>query len=156
MKRSPPRSNYSPERALAILHEQGWSDSNGDFYLDKMINGVLTTLELEIITYDEPSAPTRSNAAAAIVEQLNTIGIRATYNPSDPDGSEWTMETMQRALPGRALPTGADRREPEPNAGSASLARHPHGKQFRYIAELFRLCQPRHGFLFERCDVGHR
>lgn len=93
--------NYSPERALAILHEQGWSDSNGDFYLDKMINGVLTTLELEIITYDEPSAPTRSNAAAAIVEQLNTIGIRATYNPSDPDGSEWTMETMQRALRGR-------------------------------------------------------
>ena len=92
--------NYSPERALAILRAQGWSDSNGDFYLDKMINGTLTTLELEIITYDEPSAPTRSNAAAAIVEQLETIGIRATYNPLDPDGNEWTMETMQRALRG--------------------------------------------------------
>jgi len=90
--------NYSPERALQLLNDSGWVDSNGDFYLDKYVNGTLTTLELEIITYDEPSAPTRSNAAAAIVEQLNLLGIKATYKTLDPDSKEWTQETIKKAL----------------------------------------------------------
>lgn len=70
------RYNYSPERALQLLYDAGWLDSNGDGILDRVKNGLWEDLAFDLITYDEPTTSSRSKAAALIADQLGQIGVR--------------------------------------------------------------------------------
>lgn len=67
---------YSPERALQLLYDDGWGDSNGDGILDRVRDGLLQELSITIYTYSEDSVDVRSNAAKEIAEDLALIGIR--------------------------------------------------------------------------------
>lgn len=67
---------YSPERALQILYDDGWGDSNGDGILDRVRDGLLQELSISIITYSEDTVSARINAAKKIAEDLSAIGIR--------------------------------------------------------------------------------
>lgn len=68
---------HSPERALQILYDDGWGDSNGDGILDRVQDGLLQELSITIVTYSEDTVATRVNAAKKIAEDLSVIGIRA-------------------------------------------------------------------------------
>ena len=70
--------NYNPERALQILYEAGWQDTNGDGVLDRIKDGLWEDLAFEITTYDEPGSSIRSEALEAVCQQLNRIGFHAT------------------------------------------------------------------------------
>lgn len=77
------RYNYSPERALQLLMEDGWSDSNGDGILEKEIDGLLSDLTLTLMTYNESNTPIRSEAAQTIADQLLKVGIRVNVMVGD-------------------------------------------------------------------------
>lgn len=68
--------NYSPERALQLLMRSGWSDSDQNGTLDRVVGGLRQELSLTLITYEEPDRATRSEAAAFIKRQLAVVGIR--------------------------------------------------------------------------------
>lgn len=70
------RYNYNPERALQLLYDAGWSDSNGDGILDRVKDGLWEDLEIDLITYNEPTIASREKAAELIASQLAIIGIR--------------------------------------------------------------------------------
>lgn len=45
---------YDPAKAIAILEEEGWVDSNGDGVRDKSINGEIVELEIEYLASQSP------------------------------------------------------------------------------------------------------
>ena len=70
--------NYSPERALQVLHNAGWEDSDYDGILEKEIDGQVRNLSLKLITADRGTTATRSEAAELIAQQLRVIGVDVT------------------------------------------------------------------------------
>ena len=65
--------DYNTVKALELFAEAGWTDSDGDGRLEK--NGMsLTEMSLKILVNDSTDS-TRKNAAAAIAEQLEELGI---------------------------------------------------------------------------------
>lgn len=70
------RYNYNPERALQLLYDAGWSDSNGDGILDRVKDGLWEDLQIDLITYNEPTISSREKAAELIASHLAIIGIR--------------------------------------------------------------------------------
>lgn len=71
---------YSPERALQLLNQAGWTDLTGDTYVNRLQNGMLTDLNLTIVTYNETNSTVRQNAAEQIAVDLNAVGIHATVS----------------------------------------------------------------------------
>ncbi|NLG25192.1 MAG: peptide ABC transporter substrate-binding protein [Clostridiales bacterium] len=70
--------NHSPERALQVLQEAGWADSNGDGVLDRMRDNLVQDLAFSLITYDEPTTTARHEAIKRIAEQLGRVGFKVT------------------------------------------------------------------------------
>lgn len=66
---------YSPERALQLAMECGWSDLAGDGKLSKIDGVMLRDLTLKLRTYNEPTNTMRENAANMIADYLGKIGI---------------------------------------------------------------------------------
>ncbi|MDO4740368.1 MAG: peptide ABC transporter substrate-binding protein [Eubacteriales bacterium] len=67
--------NYSPERALQLLHEIGWTDTNGDTMLDTEVDGLLENFTIRLVTYNDNLSNARSDAAYLIAEQMEKIGV---------------------------------------------------------------------------------
>ena len=67
------RYTYNPERALKILYDAGWVNNNGT--LARMVDGQYVNLKLRLYTADRGTTSTRSEACAAIKEQLKLVGI---------------------------------------------------------------------------------
>lgn len=67
--------NYSPERALQLLHEIGWQDSNSDGLLDTEVDGLLENFTIRLVTYNDNLSEARSNAAYLIADQLKKVGV---------------------------------------------------------------------------------
>ncbi|MBQ3223243.1 MAG: peptide ABC transporter substrate-binding protein [Clostridia bacterium] len=67
--------NYSPERALQLLHEIGWTDTNGDTMLDTEVDGLLENFTIKLVTYNDNLSNARSDAAYLIAAQLKKIGV---------------------------------------------------------------------------------
>jgi len=66
---------YSPERALQLVKECGWSDLTNDGKMNK-INGVmLEDLTVRLITYNESTNNIRENAANLIAGYLENVGF---------------------------------------------------------------------------------
>ena len=70
--------NYSPERALSLLYQDGWSDDDSDGILSKEMNGSIVQLEITLVTYERGTTTTRSRAAELIAEQLGKVGFSVT------------------------------------------------------------------------------
>ncbi len=80
------RYRYNPEHALAILHDAGWIDGDGDGILSNTVNGQYVNLHLRLFTADKGTTSTRSEAIQAIQAQLALVGISTelqTYSHSD-------------------------------------------------------------------------
>ena len=67
---------YSPERALQLAMDCGWSDLAGDGKLSKIDGVMLRDLKLTLRTYNEPTNTMRENAAYMIADYLGKIGIQ--------------------------------------------------------------------------------
>lgn len=69
---------YSPERALMMLNEAGWSDLTGNTVLNQLQDGVLTDLEINIVTYIDSNSSVRKNVVEHIAKNLEAVGIKVT------------------------------------------------------------------------------
>ena len=78
------RYNYSPERALKLLMDDGWKDVDGDNLLEKEVDGSLVDLKLTLITHDRGTTNTRSEAVDLLAAQLRLVCFEVeTYVLSD-------------------------------------------------------------------------
>ena len=76
---------YSPERALQLMNELGWSDMNGDGRLNKVRGVRLMEPSLELWTYNESTNSIRENAANMIAGYLRDIGINVNVTVKSKD-----------------------------------------------------------------------
>jgi peptide/nickel transport system substrate-binding protein len=75
---------FDPQKALALLHEAGWQDTDGDGVLDKVIDGKKTPLRFEIKVNSGNAV--RKSVALVLVEELRKHGIDARVRELD-----WTI-----------------------------------------------------------------
>ena len=69
---------YSPERALQLMHNQGWYDLTGDGTLNKRVGVMLREPRLTLITYNEDTNNIRENAANLVADYLRAVGFNVT------------------------------------------------------------------------------
>ncbi len=75
---------FDPKKGLELLKEAGWSDTDGDGILDKVIDGKKTALEFEIKV--NSGNTTRKSVALTLQDELKKHGIRAMVRELD-----WTI-----------------------------------------------------------------
>ncbi len=75
---------YDPQKALAILNEAGWKDTDGDGVLDKTINGKKVPLRFEIKI--NSGNDVRKSVALVLQNELNKRGVAASVREVD-----WTI-----------------------------------------------------------------
>ncbi|MBL8092976.1 MAG: hypothetical protein JNL73_02315 [Anaerolineales bacterium] len=73
---------YDPEKAMSLLDEAGWTDSDGDGIRDKMIDGKKVDLELRYVT---TTRELRKNVQAVVAQQWEAVGIRADLRNVEAD-----------------------------------------------------------------------
>jgi peptide/nickel transport system substrate-binding protein len=75
---------YNPQKALQLLKEAGWADTDGDGVLDKVINGKRVPFRFE---FKVPSASTTGKSIILVLqEELRKYGIAASVRELD-----WTI-----------------------------------------------------------------
>jgi peptide/nickel transport system substrate-binding protein len=79
-----PRYAYDPAKAMELLSEAGWRDSDGDGVLDKVIDGEKVPFRFEIKV--NSGNPTRKSVALSLQDELRRYGIAATVRELD-----WTI-----------------------------------------------------------------
>ncbi len=82
---------YDPAAARAMLDAAGWM-MNAEGKRTKTIDGTPTELKLRLMSYEEPGNSVRRNAAAAITEMLNEVGISITSAPMSYDDAKLRLE----------------------------------------------------------------
>ena len=75
---------YDPAKAMQLLSEAGWRDSDGDGVLDKVIDGENVPFRFEIKV--NSGNPTRKSVALSLQDELRRYGIAATVRELD-----WTI-----------------------------------------------------------------
>jgi peptide/nickel transport system substrate-binding protein len=79
-----PRYPFDPEKGLELLREAGWSDTDGDGVLDKVIDGKKTPLRFEIKI--NSGNPIRKSIALTLQDELSKHGIAVSVRELD-----WTI-----------------------------------------------------------------
>ena len=75
---------YNPDKALSLLREAGWQDTDGDGVLDKVINGQKTPFRFE---FKVPSGSSTGKSVILVLQdELKRHGIIATVRDLD-----WTI-----------------------------------------------------------------
>ncbi|GAB1430939.1 peptide-binding protein [Ignavibacteria bacterium] len=73
--------DYNPNKARQLLAEAGWSDSDGDGQLDKVVNGKKTNFTFSMMV--NIGNEIRNNIALLLADELKKIGITMTVSPTD-------------------------------------------------------------------------
>ncbi len=66
---------YDPQEARRILEEDGWEDSDGDGMLNKIIDGKVRNLHVQLYVYEEQDNSVRVQAANQIASMLEAVGF---------------------------------------------------------------------------------
>lgn len=82
--KSLPSYPYDPKKALELLKTAGWSDTDGDGILDKVIDGQKVAFRFEIKV--NSGNPTRKSVALVLQDELRKHGIAAAVRELD-----WTI-----------------------------------------------------------------
>jgi len=72
---------YDPDRALDLLEEAGWSDTDGDGVLDKVIDGVVTPFRFEFLV--NSGNQLRKDIALVVQAELQDVGIECEVRELD-------------------------------------------------------------------------
>src|SRR5688572_8187872 len=75
---------FDPQKGLALLHEAGWKDTDGDGVLDKVIDGKKIPLRFEIKINSGNAV--RESVALVLMDELRKHGIAASVRQLD-----WTI-----------------------------------------------------------------
>ena len=75
---------FDPKKAVALLHEAGWKDTDGDGILDKVIDGKKNPLRFEIKINSGNAV--RKSVALVLLDELRKHGIAASVRELD-----WTI-----------------------------------------------------------------
>jgi peptide/nickel transport system substrate-binding protein len=75
---------FDPQKGLALLHEAGWKDTDGDGILDKMVDGKKMPLRFEIKV--NAGNAVRESVALVLSDELRKHGIAASLRQID-----WTI-----------------------------------------------------------------
>lgn len=86
---------YNPERALELLAEDGWSDTDGDNVMDRVEGEDKKRLHLRLFVYEDPENDVRFETANMIMDMLAAVKI------------EVKIETMSYAEALEKLDAGA-------------------------------------------------
>ena len=68
---------YNPQRAMELLAEEGWEDSNNDGVLDKAVGDGRKRLVLKFYVYEDPENDVRFETAKMIEDMLKAVKISA-------------------------------------------------------------------------------
>ncbi len=66
---------YSPEKARRLLEDDGWFDMDGDGELNKVIDGKVRNLHVQLYVYEEQDNSVRVEAATMIASMLEAVGF---------------------------------------------------------------------------------
>ncbi len=85
---------YNPDKARAILAEEGWVDLDNDGVLDKVVEGAdkPKRLKLRLFVYEDPENDVRFETADMIVEMLKAVNISATVEAMDQTNMKEKLE----------------------------------------------------------------
>jgi peptide/nickel transport system substrate-binding protein len=79
---------FDPARGRAILAEAGWSDSDADGVLDRVIDGARVPLRFEIIT--NSGNDIRRDVGLAVIDEMKRAGIDVSFRAVD-----WSVMLQQ-------------------------------------------------------------
>ncbi|MBP3541982.1 MAG: ABC transporter substrate-binding protein [Clostridia bacterium] len=74
---------YDPDKARALLEEDGWIDMNEDGTLDKVVGEGTKHLFLKLCVYEDPENDVRFETANMVVDMLADVGITAKPTTMD-------------------------------------------------------------------------
>ncbi|MBE5795280.1 MAG: peptide ABC transporter substrate-binding protein [Clostridiales bacterium] len=72
---------YNPEKAIKLLEEAGWTDTDGDNVMDRVMDGKKRNLRLRLYVYEDPENDVRFETANMIVDMLAEVKIKAVVTP---------------------------------------------------------------------------
>ncbi len=67
---------YNPQKAIALLEEAGWTDTDGDNVMDKVVDGKKRNLHIRLFVYEDPENDVRFETANMIVDMLAEVKIQ--------------------------------------------------------------------------------
>ena len=67
---------YNPEKAIQLLEEAGWTDTDGDNVMDRVIDGKKRNLHVRLFVYEDPENDVRFETANMIVDMLAAVKIQ--------------------------------------------------------------------------------
>ncbi|WP_235297563.1 ABC transporter substrate-binding protein [Portibacter marinus] len=107
---------YNPEKAIEILEQEGWKDSNGNGIRDKVIDGELVELEVDYLASQSPLG--------------QKVGLLFKDNAKEA-GVEVTMEIKE----GRAMQEAIFDHQYEASASAAGLSLAPYDPYQRWHSD---------------------
>jgi len=79
-----PGISYSPEKARELLAQAGWTDSNSDGVLDRMVDGKRVNFEFTFLL--NTGNETREQIMLLLIDEFRKVGIKASIKKLD-----WTV-----------------------------------------------------------------
>ncbi|MBP3651234.1 MAG: peptide ABC transporter substrate-binding protein [Clostridia bacterium] len=67
---------YNPQKAIQLLEEAGWTDTDGDNVMDRVVDGKKRNLRLRLYVYEDPENDVRFETANMIVDMLAEVKIK--------------------------------------------------------------------------------
>ncbi len=66
---------YNPEKAIQLLEEAGWMDTDGDNIMDRVVDGKKRNLHVRLFVYEDPQNDVRFETANMIADMLAEVKI---------------------------------------------------------------------------------
>ena len=83
---------YNPQKAIQLLEEAGWTDTDGDNIMDRVVDGKKRNLRLRLYVYEDPENDVRFETANMIVDMLAEIKVQVAVTTMTYDEEREALE----------------------------------------------------------------